>query len=174
MTFGLEQLLIGVSMALQFGVATMAIRRAMTSMSAHRITWATLAVVFTLMGLRRLVSLLISFDLDIPFAFPEFIAFIISVLLAFSVYNIGKILPALENIASRIPGTSEQLKDIAANLSAELEGDLANLDDYKTNGEKLERSKQRLNTAGGKLVDIAHNLERLTSGQVPPDDMEGR
>jgi hypothetical protein len=149
---------------MQLSVAVMAIFRSLKSTEKLRVTWSMLALVFGLMTFRRVVSLGLSMGIDIPFVFPEVIAFSISLLLCVAVYNIGKILPSLENIVhTTVPETSMKLKDIAGQLSREIIKDYEDIDKYKDNAKSLIKSRESLANASEKLVNIAHTLESLTS-----------
>lgn len=169
MILGWEQWLVAVSILMQGTVAIMAFYRASQSLEKHRVTWSMFGLVFSLMAFRRMTSLGIVLGVNIPLVFPEAIAFIISLILCIAVYNISKILPALEYLAEQMPCTSRKLKAIATELNDEMKCDLAGLDAYKHNGDSLKRSKENVQSASRKLVDIAHSLEKLTSG-TPPED----
>ena len=162
--FGFETILVGISILFQGSVAVISGHRALKSFGSYRMTWLILAIVFGLMTFRRTVSLGVGLGFDIPYIFPEVIALTISLLLFIAMYKVGEMLPALENIVKTMPNTSERLKSIAGQLSQEIQSDFVDIDEYKMNGDKLRRSKQSLGDASSKLVDIAHNLERLSSG----------
>ena len=166
MILGWEHFLVIASIIMQVLVTVMAVSRAVKSMEKYRVTWSMLALVFGLMSFRRITSLGVALGINIPFSFPEVIAVIVSLLLCIAVYNIGKILPALEYAINKMPDASTELKRIASTLTAEIQDDIVDLDDFKTNGDSLLRSRENLNGASRKLVDIAHNLERLTGGEM--------
>jgi len=162
---GIEEYLVVISILMQLVVAIMAAYRAFKSSDKLSVTWSMLSLVFGLMTFRRIVSFGVLVGINIPFVFPEIVAFIISFLLCISIYNISKTLPALEEVISkRVPETSKKLKDIANELSLEIKSDIEDIDEYRNNAESLRRSRQSLMEASQKLVSIAHNLESLTNG----------
>lgn len=162
---GIEEYLVIISILMQLFVFVVAAHRAFKSSDKLAVTWSMLALVFGLMAFRRSVSFGLLVGINIPFVFPEIIAFVISLLLCISVYNISKTLPALEDVVSkRVPETSKKLKDIANELAMEMKTDIENIDEYRNNAESLRRSRQSLMEASTKLVNIAHNLESLTNG----------
>ena len=165
-----ETVLIVVSILMQATVAVMSFYRASKSADKLRITWSMLSVVFSLMAFRRAVSFLLSLGISIPFVFPEIVAFVISLLLCISVYNIGKILPALENVANQVPETSVELKRIANELSEEVLLDAIDIEEYKNNGDSLLKSRKNLTMATERLVEIANSLENILDGGSLPKD----
>lgn len=161
--FGFETYLVSTTIALQASVAFISVIRAKNSISKHKITWSILSLVFFLMTIVRGASLLVSLGFFVPVYFPEILSFSISLLLCISVYNVGKILPALENVVTGIPGASEEIKKIARDISLEIESDKEELELYLSNGDSLSKSKGELIEATKKLVTIAHNLEKMTN-----------
>ena len=160
-----EGFLVSVSAVLQFCVALMIFYRAMRAIDSHKLTWSILGIVFALMGCRRLVSLFIVFDFRVPHVYPEVIALIISILLFISARNIGHMIPALEDVVTKaVPDTSQKLREIAVDLTDEIQSDMEDLEEYKSNGESLRKSRETLHDASEKLVCIAKTLEMYTSG----------